>query len=68
MSILIFVPIFPFGKVAGAAALGGPEIPHDQQQYQKVPLGSHQDGTKQSRRYSHATRAFYDLSAAFPWL
>ena len=27
---LIFVPAFPLGRVAGAAALGWPETPHDQ--------------------------------------
>ena len=29
--LLIFVPAFLLGGVVGAAALGGPEIPHDQQ-------------------------------------
>jgi len=43
----IFVPAFPLGRVAGAATLGGPEIPHDQKQSQKVSLGPHQDGTKE---------------------
>jgi len=33
----IFVPVFPLRGVAAAADLGRPEIPHDQQQYQKVP-------------------------------
>ena len=28
---LIFVPAFHLGRVTGAAALGAPEIPHDQQ-------------------------------------
>jgi len=31
----IFIPAFPLGRVAGAAALG-PEIPHGQQQSQKL--------------------------------
>jgi len=62
----IFVPVFPSGKVAGAATLGGPEISHDQQQSQKVPLGPHQDRAKQGRRYSHTTWSFDDLSAALP--
>ena len=64
----IFVPILPLGKVAETTVLGGPEIPHYQQQYQKIPLSPHQDGTKQGRRYNHATGAFDEHSAAFPWL
>ena len=28
--LLIVVPAFPFSRVAGAAPLGGLEIPHDQ--------------------------------------
>jgi len=67
VSILIFVPVFNLGKVVGAA-LGEPEIPHDQQQSQKVSLGPHQDGLKQGRRCSHATWSFDDLSTALPWL
>jgi len=31
------------------------EIPHGQQQFQVILLASHQDGTKQGRRCSHAT-------------
>jgi len=61
----IFVSAFPLERVAGAAALGGPEIPHDQQQSHIVMLAPHQDGTKQGRRCSHAT--LDDLWAAFPW-
>ena len=37
------MPAFPLGRVAGAAALGGPKIPHDQQQSQIVLLAPHQD-------------------------
>jgi len=45
VSILIhFRARFSFAEGRGAAALGGPEIPYDQQQSQKVPLGPHQDG------------------------
>ena len=57
------MPVFHLVKVAGAAALGGPEIPHDQQQSHKVPLGPHQDGPEQGRRCGHATWSFDDLSA-----
>ena len=31
----IFMPAFPLGRVAGAAALGGLEIPQDQQHFRK---------------------------------
>jgi len=41
---------FPLGRVAGAAALGGLETPHGQQQFQVILLAQHQDGTKQGRR------------------
>jgi len=34
------MPAFPLGRVAGAAALGGPEIPHEQQKSQMVLLAS----------------------------
>jgi len=54
---LIFVPAFHLGRVTGAAALGAPEIRHDQQHSQIVLPAPHQDGTKQGRRYSHATWA-----------
>ena len=30
----IFMPAYPLGSVAGAAALVGLELPHDQQQFQ----------------------------------
>ena len=36
--LLIFVTAFPFWRVVGAAALEGPEIPHDQQQSQEALL------------------------------
>jgi len=37
-----------FGESRGdSRTLGGPEIPHDQQQSQIVLLAPHQDGTKQ---------------------
>jgi len=61
---LIFETAFPMGKIAGAAALVRPEMPHDQQQSQKVSLGPQQDGTKQGRRCSHATWSL-DLLTAF---
>ena len=48
------MPEFPLWRVAGAAALGGLDIPHGQQQFQKVLLAPHQNGTKQGRRCSHA--------------
>jgi len=48
--LLIFVPAFLLGGVVGAAAQGGPEIPHDQQWSQIVLLAQHQDGTKQGQR------------------
>ena len=38
-----FVPAFPLGKVALAAVLGEPEIPHNQQQSHIVLLAPHQD-------------------------
>jgi len=37
---LIFVPVFSLGRVAGAAALRGPEIHHHQQKFQIVLLAS----------------------------
>jgi len=46
---------FPFGRVAGAAALGGLDIPHVQQQLQIVLLAPHQDGTKQGWRLVNPT-------------
>jgi len=36
---------FFFGEKRGAAPLGWPEIPHDQQHFQIVLLAPHQDGT-----------------------
>ena len=49
-----FHTAFPLGRVARAVALGGLEIPHDQQQSQVVLLASHQDGT---RRRWHSSKA-----------
>ena len=49
IDLLIFVPAFPFSRVAGAAVLGGLEIPHDQLKSQVVLLAPHQYGTKQGR-------------------
>jgi len=37
------MPIFPLGRVSGAAALGGLEIPQVFQQFQVILLASHQD-------------------------
>jgi len=65
---LTFVPAFPLGRVARTAALGGPEIPHDQQHFQKVLLALHQDENKQGRRCGHATWSLDELWAAFPWV
>jgi len=48
-------PLFLWESRGVSRTLGGPEIPHDQQQFQIVLLAPHQDGTKQSRRCSHAT-------------
>jgi len=62
--LLIFVPAFPLGRVAGAATLGGFEKPHDQQQFQTVLLAPHQDGTKQGQRCSHTTWSLDELKAA----
>jgi len=53
-------------RVVGIVALGGLEIPYDQQQSQIVPLAPHQDRTKQSRRCGQATWTLVDLWAAFP--
>jgi len=39
--LLIFVPYFPLGRVAGAAAVEELEIPHDQQQSEIVLLAPH---------------------------
>jgi len=50
---LIFVPSFPSGRVAGAAALGGPEILHGQQQSRIVLLATHQ--AKSEMYCSHAS-------------
>ena len=64
--LLIFVPAFPFGRAVGAAALGGSEIPHDQQQSQIVLLAPHRDGTKQGRRCNRATWSLDKFWVAFP--
>ena len=61
-------PLFLWGESRGAAALGGPEIPRDQQQSQIVLLAPHQDGTKQGWRCSHATWSLDKLWAAFQWV
>jgi len=65
---LIFVSAFPLGAVAWEAAPRGPEILHDQQQFQIVQLDPHQDRTKQGRRCSYATCCLDKLCAAFPWV
>ena len=54
--------------MARVAALGGLEIPHDQQQSQIVLLASHQDRTKQGQRWSHSTWSLDKLWAAFLWV
>jgi len=66
--LLIFVPTFPLGRVAGAAALGRPEMSHDQQKSQIVLLAPHQDGTKQGGRCSRATWSLDKLWTTFPWV
>ena len=63
----MFQPVFLSGGVAGAAALGGLEIPHGFQKPLIVLLAPHQDGTKQSRRSDHTTWSLVDLWAADPW-
>jgi len=63
----IFLPTFPLGRVAGAAALGRLEIPHDQEQSQIILLAQHQNGTKQGRRCYHSTWSLGEHLAAFPW-
>jgi len=65
---LIFVPAFSFGRVAGAAALGGPKLSRDQQKYQIVLLVPHQEGAKQGRRSSYATWPLDKLWVTFPWV
>jgi len=45
---------FSFGKLAGAAALRGFEIPRDFQQPQIALLTPHKDGSKPSWRCNHA--------------
>jgi len=40
-----FMPAFPLGKVAEAAALGGVAMPNGQQQFQIVLLALHHDET-----------------------
>jgi len=59
---------FFFGEKRGAAPLGWPEIPHDQQHSRIVLLAPHQDGTKQGRWCSHTTWSLDELWAAFPWM
>jgi len=65
--LLIFVPTFPFSRVAGAAA-PGLEIPHVQQQSQIVLLAPHQDGTKKSQRCIHSTWSLNELWTAVLWV
>ena len=65
---LIFVLAFPSRGVAGAAALCGPEIPDDQQNFRYFCWLPHLRGTKQGRRCSHATWSLDELWAAFPWV
>ena len=48
-------PFLPLGRVAGAAALGGLEILHDQQQSEIVQLAQHQHGTKQGQQCNQST-------------
>jgi len=67
IDLLIFVPGFPLGRVVGVAALGGPEMPHDQQKFQIVLVAQHQDGTKQSWRCSHSTWSLNKPLAASRW-
>jgi len=66
--LLIFVTAFRFSRVAGAAALEGPEMPHGQQQSQEALLAPHQDGTKQGQRCSHSTLSLDELWADFLWV
>ena len=47
-----FLIHFHTQRVAGVAALGGLEIPHDQQKFRIVLLTSDQDRAKQVRKYS----------------
>jgi len=57
---LILVPAFLLWRVAGAAARGGPKyLTINRMQFQIVLLFPQQDGTKQGRRYSHATWAAF---------
>jgi len=63
----IFAPAFPLGRVAREAALGL-EIPHSFQQNLAVVLALHQDGTKQGRRYIHATWPLVSFWPAFLWV
>jgi len=44
------------------------EIAHDQEESQTVLLAPHQDGTKKSRRCSHAAQSLVKLWAIFPWV
>ena len=62
----IFLPTYPLGRVARAAAQRGLEIPHGQQQPQTILLAQPQDGTMKGRRCKHSTWFLGDLLAAFP--
>jgi len=71
--LLLFVPDFFFStdflfRLSGAAALGRPEIPHDQQQSQIPLLAPQQDGTKQGERCSHTTWSLDEPRVAFLWM
>jgi len=55
------MPDFSLGRVAGAAALGGLEIPLGFLQVLMVLLAPHQDGTKQGPRSNHSTCFLVDL-------
>jgi len=43
-----YIPAFHLGRVAGAAALGGLEVPHGFQQFQIVLMVPYQDRTEKS--------------------
>jgi len=46
--------VFRLGMIAGVAASGGLEIPHDQRQYQIVLLVRYQDRIEQGKRCSRS--------------
>ena len=63
-----FIRAFVMGRMVGAAAPGGLEIPHGFQQSQIVLLAAHQDGTKEGRRCRRFIYFLDDFWAAFPWV